>query len=80
MENEEKTEEQLIDELAKMRQNISELTDRLNNTLCAVLGNIGLAKIYAAKGDTRSKILTRLCNAERAFENIRGLIRGLNSL
>ena len=77
---EDKTKEQLTDELARVRQHAAEIADRLNNTLMVVLGNIGLAKRYAESGEPTSKILEKLTIAEEAFTDIRGLIRRLGSL
>ena len=80
MKDMDKTKEQLIDELCQMRQGIGEISDRLNNILTAIFGNIALARIDAEKGETRSKIIERLANAEKTLTEINGLTRRLLSL
>jgi len=57
---EEKTKEQLVAELMQLRQEIGEITDRLNNILTTIWGNISLAKIYGEKGKDIEKILEKL--------------------
>jgi hypothetical protein len=47
---EDKTREQLIDELAQARKAIGDVADHINNALTAVLGNISLAGIYLDNG------------------------------
>jgi len=80
MKDGDKTKEQLIDELSQVRQEIGEISDRLNNILTATFGNIALARIDAEKGEARSKILEKLANAEQTFTEIKGLTRRLLTL
>ena len=75
-----KGKEQLMDELAQLRQEIGEIADRLNNTLTGVLGNIGLAEIYVGKEKPKNIILEKLANAERAFPDIKNLTERLLTL
>ena len=75
-----KGKEQLIDELSQVRQEIGEIADRLNNILTGAFGNIALARIYAEKGETRSKILERLADAENTITEVSGLTRRLLTL
>jgi len=69
MKSDDMTREQLIEELVQVRYEVGEIADRLNNTLMAVLVNIGLAKTYEEKG----KILEKLLSAEKAFPEIKVL-------
>ena len=81
MRSEDKGKEQLIDELAQVRQEIGEIGDRLNNILTATFGNIGLAKkIYEEKGASKDKVLESLVNAEKTLTDIRNLTRRLLTL
>lgn len=80
MKNGDKTKEQPEDELSQVRQEIGEIGDRLNNILTATFGNIAVARIGAEKGETRSKIMERLANAEQTLTEIRGLTRRLLTL
>ena len=78
--SEDKTREQLTDELAQLRQEIGEIADRLNNILTVVLGNIALAEIYEKNGKAEEKILGKLANAEKTFPEIKDLTRRLLTL
>ena len=80
MKNGDKTKEQPEDELSQVRQEVGEIGDRLNNILTATFGNIAVARIGAEKGETRSKIMERLANAEQTLTEIRGLTRRLLTL
>jgi hypothetical protein len=40
------TKEQLIEELTQVRQEVSGIAHKLNNTLVGILGNISLARRY----------------------------------
>lgn len=77
---EDKTKKQLADELARVRQNIDEIADRLNNPLTVVYGNIGLARIYMEEEATRDKVLGRLSVAEETCAEIKHLTRRLRTL
>ena len=80
MKDEDKTKEQLIDELSQVRQEVGEISDRLNNILTGTFGNIALARMYAEKGETTSKILESLAEAKNTFTEIRALTQRLLTL
>lgn len=65
--------EQYLDELVQLRREIGGVADRLNNALTSVFGNISLAKIYIDEGESGSKVLERLSNAEAPFLEIKQL-------
>ncbi len=77
---EDKTKKQLADELARMRKNIDEIADHLNNPLTVLYGNIGLARIYMEEEATRDKILGKLSVAAEACTEIKHLTRRLRTL
>lgn len=80
MKDGDKTKEQLINELSYVRQEIGEISDRLNNILTATFGNIALARKYVEAGETESKILEKLTLAENTFTKVTGLTRRLLAL
>jgi hypothetical protein len=67
------TKGQLIEELARVRQEISDITGRLNNTLVGVLGNVSLAKNFHAEGGSREQVMQHLESAENTFVDVRVL-------
>jgi len=73
MKAEDMTREQLIAELAQIRQEVGEIAHQLNNTLVGVLGNISLAKMYHVSGGDREKVTLCLKSAEDTFLDVRML-------
>jgi hypothetical protein len=71
--SEDMTREQLIDELAQVRQEISNITHSLNNTLVGVLGNISMAMGYHERGTSGEQVMQCLESAENTFVDIREL-------
>ena len=67
------TREQLIEELARVRQEVSGIAHQLNNTLVGVLGNVSMAKLYHVSGGDREKVTLCLKSAEDTFLDVRKL-------
>ena len=61
------TREQLIEELTQVRQEVSGIAHKLNNTLVGILGNISLAKMYHVRGGARDQVTIHLESADRTF-------------
>jgi len=73
MKSDNMTREQLIEELAQVRQEVAGIAHQLNNTLVGILGNINLAKMYHVRGGDREKVTRHLEYAENTFLDVRML-------
>ena len=79
MNDEEKSKEQLINELAQAREEIGNIADRLANVLTGVLGNVDLARLYLERKEQRYKALENLLAVDALFPEVTELIQSLNS-
>jgi hypothetical protein len=66
----------MADELAQMRKTVSDVADRLNNALTAVLGNIAIAKVYLNGGWPNETVLKSLSDAEALFPEMTKIEEG----
>jgi hypothetical protein len=57
----------MTDELAQMREAVSDIAERLNDAMTAVLGNIAIAKMYLDSGRPNETVLESLSDAEALF-------------
>ena len=73
MKSEDMTKEQLVEELAQVRQELAVIAHQLNNTLVGVLGNISLAKMYHVRGGDREKVTRHLESAVDTFIDVKNL-------
>lgn len=86
MEDKDKTKEQLIEELAELRQGtmfsqaLGGMANDLNNVLTVIVGHVSLAKLYLTEQGNSTKALESLSKADEGCSGAVDLVRQLHGL